>query len=73
MFSKIRAAAHQRKSQRNGMLPIYINASVLHKLQFNRRATKLLYNKRAELSLVKRWAIGDTGKLKKRLIYGKKL
>ena len=47
------------------MLPIYINASVLHKLQFNRRATKLLYNKRAELSLVKRWAIGDTGKFKK--------
>lgn len=35
MFSKIRAAAHQRKSQRNGMLPIYINASVLHKLQLN--------------------------------------
>ena len=35
MFSKIRAAAHQRKSQWNGMLPIYINTSVLHKLQLN--------------------------------------
>ena len=54
------------------MLPIYTNASVLHKLQLNNAESK--HSERISVEqTAKRFAIGDTGKYLKEVNYGKRL